>query len=122
MGDGTVDNSDNGIVGVVGWRKLTNIGVLGHLRRFRRMGPFKRLVLGQYWELEAQTWLKLKLESSCIHCKHLEHLKVKIGDFLGRRKYNEVPKLRLVADGPHITATTYCPTPDFCLRLDHSGP
>ena len=46
------------------------------------MGPFKRLVLGQYWELEAQTWLKLKLESSCIHCKHLEHLKVKIGDFL----------------------------------------
>ena len=116
MGDGTVDNSDNGIVGVVGWRKFTNIGVLGHLRRLRRMGPFKRPVLGQYLELEAQTWLKLKLESSCIQCNHLQ---VKIGDFLGPsygRKYGEVLKLRLVADGPHITATTYCPTPDFCLK------
>ena len=73
------------------------------------------LVLGQFRELEAQTWLKLKLESSCIHCKHLEvKIHFSLGSICGQ-KYDKVPKSRLVADGPQIIATTYCSTRFFAL-------
>ena len=80
------------------------------------------LLLGQYRELEAQTWLKLKLESSCIHCKHLEvKIRFSLGPIYGQ-KYAEVPKLHPVADWPQNTATTYCPTHFFGVRLDRTAP
>ena len=41
LGDDPSQNSNSSMAGVVDWRKLTNMGVLGHLRRFCADGPIQ---------------------------------------------------------------------------------
>ena len=97
--------------------------VLGHLQQFFTDGLVQsarsRSILG----VRSSNLAQIEAENKGFHLNRQFFSKFSLlgGLFLGR-KYDEVPKLRPVADGPYITATTYCPTRFFCLRLDHSGP
>ena len=84
LGDGTDQNSNNDTVGVVGWRKLTNMCVLGRLPQFCSDGLLQkarsRSILGVRSSNLAQIEAGAKLHPLQAY---LEALEIKIGNFLG---------------------------------------